>query len=270
MRLDRRHLWLAALLVLASFGVSSSQLGQHDSESWDYSPFPAPDNGYVTDLADLLTDEEEERIEVWLWQTESRKAIEIAVVTVPSVRHYPGAPSSSIEAFARGLFDSWGIGNMPANDGILLLVARQDRKARIELGAGYGKSRDADAARIMERSILPDFRDDDYSEGITEGVRAIAFEFASLRFGFPRQLAWIGGAILAGILIAISLFRNGKRGWGWVVVGLIFVLLLFLFRMLQEIARHMPDSSSSSWSPGGVGGGFGGGFSGGGGATGSW
>ena len=74
---------------------------------------------------------------------------------------------------------------MPANDGVLLLVARQDRKARIELGAGYGKSRDADAARIMERSILPHFRDDDYGEGITEGVRAIAAELASLRFGFP-------------------------------------------------------------------------------------
>ena len=102
MKFDRRHLWLATLLVLASFGVASSQegrLGQHASENWDYSPFPAPDNGYVTDLADLLTEEEEERIEVWLWQAESRTGIEIAVVTVPSFRQYPGAPSSSIEAF---------------------------------------------------------------------------------------------------------------------------------------------------------------------------
>ena len=270
---DSRHLWLAGLLVLASFGVSSSQgaqVGRHESETWDYNPFPAPDNGYVTDLDGLLSDEEQERIEVWLWQTESRTGIEIAVVTLPSFRDYPGARSRSIEVFAQGLFDSWGIGNMPANDGILLLVARQDRKARIELGAGYGESRDADAGRIMQQSILPHFREDDYNEGITEGVRAIVSEFASLRFGFPRRLAWTSGAILAGILIAVSLFRNGKRGWGWVVIGFVFVLVLFLFRMLQGIARHMPESSSSSWSPGGFGGGFGGGFSGGGGATGSW
>ena len=57
MRPDRRHLWLAGLLVLASFGVASSQgaqVGQHESETWDYSPFPAPDNGYVTDVDGLL------------------------------------------------------------------------------------------------------------------------------------------------------------------------------------------------------------------------
>ena len=131
--------------------------------------------------------------------------------------------------------------------------------------------------RIIEESILPHFREDDYSAGILEGVRAIGAEFASLRYGFPRQLAWFAGASVAGILIAISLFRNGKRGWGWVVVGLVVVLLLFLWRTLREIGRHMPESSrsgyragSSSWSSGGYGGSFGGGFSGGGGATGSW
>lgn len=202
--------------MLASSGASSSQVGQHDAETWDYSPYPAPDSGYVTDLDGLLSDEAHERIEVWLWQTESRSGIEIA----------SRRPSRS--------------------------------------------QRDADAARVMQQSILPHFRDDDYSEGITEGVRALASEFASLRLGFPRRLVWTSGAILAGILIAISLFRNGKRGWGWVVVGFVFVALLFVFRMLQGIARHMPESSSSSWSPGGFGGGFGGGFSGGGGATGSW
>ena len=273
MKLDRHRVALATLVALASLSLARAQetrVGQHDAESWDYSPFPAPDNGYVTDLDDLLSDDEEERIEVWLWQAESRTGIEIAVVTVPSFRHYPGTPSRSIETFARGLFDSWGIGNMPANDGVLLLVALTDRKVRIELGAGYANTRDADAARIIQEVILPHFRDDDYSKGITAGVQAIGAELASLRFGFPRRLVWIAGASLAGILIALSLFRNGKRGWGWVVVGLVVVLLFFLFRMLQWIVRNMPESGSSSWSAGGVGGSFGGGSSGGGGVTGSW
>jgi uncharacterized protein len=101
----------------------------------DYSPFPNPGSGYVTDIANVLTLEEEERIERWLWSTESKTGVEIIVVIIDSIRHYPGTPNSSIEPFAMGLFDAYGIGNMPENNGVLLLVAVRDRKARIELGA---------------------------------------------------------------------------------------------------------------------------------------
>ena len=66
--------------------------------------------------------------------------------------------------------------------------------------------------------------------------------------------------------LAISLFRTGKRGWGWVCVGLIIVLILALFHGAKNTIESLPEGSGS----GGFGGGFGGGFSGGGGATGSW
>jgi len=235
-----------------------------------YHPFPAPDSGYVTDIADLLSTDEEERLERWLWQTESRTGVEIAVVTIGSVRDYPGTPNRSIESFATALFNAYGIGNRPANNGILLLIAKDDRDLRIELGAGYPLSRNTDAKRIIDNVIVPRFRTGNYAEGVTEGIRALMLDFAGVRTGINWSLIILAVAALIGVLIAISLFRQGKRGWGWVTVGVIVVLLLAIWRLLATISRHMPIGSSSGWSPGGFGGGFGGGFSGGGGASGHW
>ncbi len=268
------------------------QAPKAESQPKDYSPYPHPDAGYVTDLAHLLTPDQEERIERWLWQTESRTGVEIIVVTIYSVRDYvgptsisdaftkqlnekygafyPESPASvSIETFARGLFDKYGIGNMPQNNGVLLLVAVKDRKARIELGAGYAHARDADADRIMQQEILPYFRKDDYAGGITSGVKAIMLTFANVRVGYNWPLIIGITAIPVVGLIAYSLFRSGKRGWGWICVGLLIVLILFVLWVLLQTLRHMPRGRSGGWSPGGAGG-FGGGFSGGGGATGSW
>ena len=235
----------------------------------DYTPFPNPHAGYVTDIAGLLSAKEEEHIEQWLWQVESRTRVEIIVVTIDSIKDYRDTPNRTIEEFATGLFDAYGIGNLPENNGVLLLVARRDRKARIELGAGYGRRRDGDATRIMNNAIVPRFREGAYVEGITEGVKAIMLEFANVRVGTNWKLIILLIAIPVVGLIAYSLFKSGKRGWGWICVGIVIILVLALIRMIVGIVRHMPRGSSSSWSSGGLGG-FGGGFSGGGGATGSW
>lgn len=254
---------LALLLGCVVASVANAQTPK------SYAPYPEPGSGYVTDHADLLTEAEEERIEQWLWQVESRSSVEIIVVTIRSMADYPGARTDSIESFATGLFDTWKIGNLPSDDGVLFLVSARDRKARIELGAGYGRLRDADAPRIMSEVIVPAFRDGDMAGGVTEGTRAIAEEFASVRIGFPWQLVWMVGGALAFGLIGVSLLMNGKRGWGWVFVGLAIVLLLAALFLLLAILRHMPKSRSSGWASGGLGG-FGGGSSGGGGASGSW
>jgi len=283
----------------------------------DYSPYPEPGAGYVTDIAGLLSRDGEERIEQWLWKTEKETGVEIAVVTIGSINLYSGAAGagkdevtdSAIERFATGLFNMYGIGNMPENNGVLLLVARRDRKLRIELGASYGRRRDSDAARIVQKVIIPQFKQDDYASGITAGVQAIMAEFADFapgdtepvsgdldgyepvnkgvsgkgscdgRTGGGLRLNWwllaeIGGAILA-LFSSVSLFQNGKNGWGWVVAGLGIVLTLAVVQTVVATMRATAKVSSSaghssSWSSGGFGGGFGGGFSGGGGSTGSW
>ena len=277
----RNSALLAVLLAALCIGGSIAQAKQADDEWFGetlepqgspqkkYAPFPEPDAGYVTDIADLLTRDEEERIEQWLWQVESRTNVEIIVVCIDSIRDYPGTPVRSIEAFARKLFDTYGIGNMPENNGVLLLVAVRDRKARIELGAGYGRRRDGDARRIMDGEIVPSFRDEDYAGGIEKGVKALMLEFAGVRVGLNWPLIGIVIAIPVVGLIAVSLFRSGKRGWGWVCIGLLIVLILFLLYIMRETIRRLPEGGSRGWRSGGLGG-FGGGFSGGGGATGTW
>ena len=264
------------LLVILIPGVGYSQesrqseLGfDRENSLEDYWPFPDPDAGYVSDHANLLGREKEEEIERWLWQIESRTGVEIIVITIYTLSDYPGTPNANIEEFATALFDRYGIGNMPKNDGVLLLVAVSDRKARIELGAGYGRSNDADARWIMNSVITPKFKNADYAGGITAGVKAMALKFANSRIGLNWPLIILLTAIPTLTLIAISLFISCKRGWGWICLGLLLVVLLAAFYVLRETLKHMPRSNSSSWSSGGLGG-FGGGFSGGGGATGSW
>ena len=142
---------LVALFALVLAGTAAAA-------ERDYAPFPNPDAGYVTDIAEVLTDAEEEQIERWLYQAESRTKVEIIVVTITAMTDYPGTPNASIESFATGLFDAYGIGNTPKNDGVLLVVSVKDRKARIELGAGYGRGRDGDARRIMDAGHVAGFR----------------------------------------------------------------------------------------------------------------
>jgi uncharacterized protein len=264
------------LLIILFPGVGYSQesrqseLGfDRENSLEDYWPFPDPDAGYVSDHANLLGREKEEEIERWLWQIESRTGVEIIVITIYTLSDYPGTPNANIEEFATALFDRYGIGNMPKNDGVLLLVAVSDRKARIELGAGYGHSKDADARWIMNSVITPKFKNADHAGGITAGVKAMALKFANSRIGLNWPLIILLAAIPTLLLIAISLFISGKQGWGWICIGLLLVLLLAAFFVVRKTLKHMPRSNSSSWSSGGLGG-FGGGFSGGGGATGSW
>jgi hypothetical protein len=88
-------------------------------EKVDYFPFPEPDSGYVTDMAYLLSYEDEEKIEKWLWQIESRTKVEIIVVTISSIKDYKYAPNETIETFATGLFNKYKIGNLPDNKGAL-------------------------------------------------------------------------------------------------------------------------------------------------------
>jgi len=258
-------------LAITILGIClSSSTGSCEELSYGYGPYPTPASGYVTDIADRLTAEEEELIEKWLWQVESRKNIEMAVVIINSTKDYPGTDNGSIESFATGLFNAYKIGNKAKNDGILFLVAVSDRKSRIELGAYYGNDHDGISSNIMEKSIIPHFKSGKYNKGILSGTRAIMKEFAGMAPLQMKNLVIISLVIILLMFIAASLWVNGKKGWAWATIGILITLIIMIIRTGITIAEHMPKTSSDSWSSGGFGGGFGGGFSGGGGATGSW
>ncbi len=249
-----------AVLVMASF-VAGRERGDGK-----YAPFPAPDAGYVTDLADVLSEAQEQQLERWLQRTEERSGVEIVVVTIASVRDYPGAPQRDVVRFARALFDAYEVGDPPRNRGVLLLVASRDGPAWIQLGGGYSRAEKHAAMRIMASKLFPRAYKGEYAQSILHATRALMREFGGV-YLLPDWAPWaLGGIGLAMIPVAISLFRNGKRGWGWIVVGLMLVLVLVFVWLCRRLIEGIGDAHSE---PGGLDS-YGGGFYGGGGAAGRW
>lgn len=188
----------------------------------------------------------------------SEEKIPIYVVTIPSLASYE-ASGLGLEAFAAQLFNSWGIGFQDRNYGILLLVSKGDRKARIELGADWGREHDRSAQDIMDNLIINQFKSGNFSLGILDGVRGLDAMARGLALPKPTAPWWFMPAIIIAavllVFLIINLFRTGRSGWAWALIAAIGLLLFFILR-----------SAGSGTS----GGGFGGGSSGGGGASGSW
>jgi len=228
------------------------------------------DREFVLDKANMISDADEQRIKQLADRLLTDKAAPIIVVTIESMSQHGGA-GLRIETFARLLFDQWGIGPEKLGDtqwnyGILLLVSKQDRKARIELGAGWKREKDAVAQKIMDDMIIPRFKSGDFSGGIVAGVEGLDKMARDLELPRrPRPTShYLVGAVFLGLMVftVVSLIRRGASGWAWLMWAAVFGAVGML---LYHLA-----TSRSSGGGGFSGGSFGGGSSGGGGATGSW
>ena len=136
---------------------------------------PPGQREFVLDKADLISAADETRIRETCDKLLTGTATPIVVVTIESTRKYDAGIGMHVRAFAILLFDQWGIGRATidgkeVNTGILLLVSKGDRKARIELGAGWGRSHDRMCRRIMDERIIPRFKRGDFSGGIRAGA----------------------------------------------------------------------------------------------------
>lgn len=139
---------------------------------------PAPaDGSFVSDHARILDAETVRALGEVQRVAFEQHDTPVVVVTVRSMRDH-GAAGMSIEQFATRWFNQWQIGKRRtdgslANTGMLLLVAVGDRRARIELGADWGRAADAAARVIMDNEIIPHFRSGDFGAGILAGTRAL-------------------------------------------------------------------------------------------------
>ncbi len=192
--------WIAVLLFLAT-------------PVWAQ-VYPDYDRTTITDRADLLTDAQETALAVRLEGLRRDTGIEFAVLTLKSQAPYSAA--QSLEDFATGLFNHWGIGNATRNDGILVLVLSEDRAMRIELGAGYARDWDRVSQNVVNRTFLPAFESGDYATGITDGVEDV---IASIALPFsegseaPASDAEFGPWMVF-IAILGSLMITGRRSVG--------------------------------------------------------
>ena len=244
--------------------------------------FPAL-SGRVVDQAELLTPETEAAITAKLAQLETDTGDQFVVVTLDSLQDY------EIEDYGYRLGRAWGIGNAENDSGVLLIVAPNERKVRLEVGYGLEPVlTDALSNQIIQTDILPAFRDGGFARGIETGVDAV---IAQLRLDPAEAAARAAEAapseaeapIFPGIVIALififfflSLLRGiGRRGRkrGARRSGIDPILVWGAAEILSNASRGSSRSSGSSWgSSGSSFGGFsgGGGSFGGGGASGGW
>lgn len=219
---------------------------------------PPGDRDFILDRAGMIRPQDAESIRAICDQLLSDQVIPIIVVTIESMARY-GGQGMSIETFAYELFNQWEIGyesvnGVAWNRGILLLISRDDRKARIELGATWGRDADKYCQQIMDEQIIPNFKDGRFSQGILAGV--VALDKLSRNEPLPEAARSSsssgGGGFLSG-LMGVLLYP--------------FILIIGLLKMLFGGGRGRSGGFSGGSFSGGS---FGGGFSGGGGATGSW
>lgn len=218
--------------------------------------YPTPSDDYVNDYAHVLNAPDAEQIRKLFKDLEYQTGIEAVVVTIPSINVYQ-TNDNSLESFATNLFNTWGIGHKRTNNGVMILVSVEDRKCRIELGAGYGRRYDAVMKQVIDGQMIPYFKTGDYNRGIYEGARGV-IENTTKKVSWLSFHKWhivIGVLIVVCVFAGISCVRTGNTGWGWAFFAAAAMLFLLLIKLLS-----LGKSSR----------GFGGGSSFGGGASGSW
>jgi uncharacterized protein len=250
-------------------------------------PVP-PLKARVTDLTSTLSAQQRSALEQTLAEFESRKGAQLAVLVVPTTQ------PETVEQYAVRVQESWKLGRKGVDDGVLLLVAKNDRRLKIEVGYGLeGVLPDAIAKRIIEEDIAPRFRDGDFYGGIRAGtdrlMRVIEGEAlppprarapSSGNGASPGLLQWLFTAFFIAVVAApiVSrlfgrLFGSGIAGgllgaFAWVIAGSLALgvgvgVIAFIVMLIVSLS----PARASGWSSGGGfgGGGFGGGGFGGGG-----
>jgi len=265
-------------------------------------PVP-PLKSRVTDLTNTLTADQRAALEAKLETFETRKGSQVAVLMVPTTQ------PEAIEQYSIRVVDQWKLGRKRVDDGVLLIIAKNDRKVRIEVGRGLeGALPDAIAKRIIDEVITPRFRENDFYGGITAGVDRILRVIEGEPLPPPKAQAqkrqgegggWfelffiglilvtvVGGFLrpLFGRFLGSGMVGAAAGALGYVLTGLGAAVTIGVIAFLVSLftgALSRGSGGRSGWYPGGWGGGGGGlggggGFSGGGGgfsgggASGSW
>ena len=245
----------------------------------------------VTDLTQTLTSEQQSQLEAKLAAFEQQKGSQIAVLIVPTTQ------PEAIEQYSIRVVDVWKLGREKQDDGVLVLVAKDDRKMRIEVGYGLeGAIPDLIAKRIVTEIMVPSFRQGDFYRGIDNAVEQIVKLISGEQLPAPPQSQPSGGKlwdmlyvvliaafVVGGMLRAIfgkfvgGVLNGGIIGmliWifgGGLIVAIVLAIIAFFLTFAGASGLgHVGGLGGGGYGgSGGWGGGGGGGF-GGGGASGSW
>ena len=228
----------------------------------------------VTDLTGTLTAAEQSELEQKLSAFESRKGAQIAVLVVPTTH------PEEIDQYSIRVVESWKIGRTKTDDGVLVVLAKDDHAARIEVGYGLeGALTDATSNRILDETMFPLFKQGQYFAGLSAGVAQI-MQVVDGEALPPPDVSWKGNsnalmralpALFIGFFVVSSILRAlfGRVGGAAASAGLVGVIAWFLSQLLLAavgfavvgfLVSLVLGLSGAGWSSGGRGGfgGFGG------------
>ena len=205
-------------------------------------------SGRVVDLAELLPPQAEQEIGARLEALERETGAQVVVLTVPTLE------DEALEDFSVRVAETWKLGREGVDDGAMLLVAREERGLRLEVGYGLEpKLTDITGKRILDELVVPRFRDGDFAGGIAAGVDAVA---EVVRGGDPlpppappAPVFGAPGAARVGLglgfllfmlpFASAALFTRGGAGW-FLWLFLTPFLALFPFALLGQRALVLP------------------------------
>lgn len=229
--------------------------------------FPPPLSDTISDFARALPPEAAARLSQALRAARDETGVHVAVAVIDRRADY--GDTGRLDAFAKGLFNAWGIGDPVKNNGILVLYALGDREVRIALGVGYDPVWDGAALRVIDRTILPAMRAGRTAEAIEGGAMAtlasIARPHAAGAAPDPDPQGALSGIVqaviaAAGGLIVLVLAVNARRRRRALAAG----------AMGAVLGENPGSAQAATRQDSGSGGGFDGGSSDGGGASGNW
>ena len=212
--------------------------------------------GRVVDQAGILDAVARNRLDMTLAAHEQKTSDQVVIATVPSLQ------GTAIEDFSNQLFRAWRLGQAKTNNGVLVLVAPNDRKIRIEVGYGLeGTLTDAVSKMIIQAAIAPKFKAGDYAGGLEAGADAIVSTLQG-------DGEWQDRVKLRN--------QQSPEGYDPLALFLLVVIIIIVINIMAARSRPGPPGASphrrrgGNWviippSNGGFRGGFGGGFGGGGG-----
>jgi uncharacterized protein len=228
----------------------------------------------VTDLTGTLNGDQKSALESRLAAFEQQKGSQIAVLLVPTTE------PETIEEYGIRAVDTWKLGRKGIDDGILVLMATQDRTVRIEVGYGLeGVIPDTIAKRVIEEIMIPRFREGDIAGGINAGVERLIGLIEGEPLPPPKQQTASGGAfdkyfpmifiaaiVIGGLMRAIFGKVLGGMATGGIVGGIVWLLGagIFFALLLAFMAFIFTLGGGRGFHGGGLGGMGGGGFGGGG------
>ena len=271
MKLKTGHKTILLLIAFLAFLRVDAQFDIPDKPSFQTS---------VYDYTSLLSENEKSFLEDKLVRYSDTTSTQIVVITIPSTK------GENIQYLGANWLTEWGIGQKGIDNGILIILAKDDR--RIGITTGYGVEHlltDAMSKRIIERDIIPYFKRNDYAGGLKRGVDAIfevlIGEYQGSRQSndeFPVEILVVLLIIFIFFIIAIINIKNrggGSGGGGYRTNEGSLLEAIILSNMGRGSYRSgstggFGSGSSGGSFGGGFSGGFGGGMSGGGGASGGW